>query len=359
MKKNLFYLFALVCSMSLFIACSDDDPDYSTAIDGEIVGNYKGTLNVTVQGQLLGKDIPQKISVAKAGPAAINLSLKDFSFMGIPVGDVELSNCELSKKGDTYTFTGVQKLDVQTLSCTINAAGTVANGQVKIDMDIAAVVNGESQQVKVVYEGKRLNGSESSEAKILSFAFDPSNEANAVVTEQPKLDEATNTFTFKVLDDATSEELKALVPTVKVSDKATYSVEGGTADFSQTVVYTVVAEDGTATIYKVISPSKTSLMKFPLDEWETVKEGSYAEYWAPQPADQLASSNGGVKMVNGSANPVGYPVMVEEAGYKGKAAKLVTLDARGNALTAKNAPLASGSLFTGKFNSYNSPFKDD
>ena len=101
MKKNLFYLFALVCSMSLFIACSDDDPDYSTAIDGEIVGNYKGTLNVTVQGQLLGKDIPQKISVAKAGPAAINLSLKDFSFMGIPVGDVELSNCELSKKGDT------------------------------------------------------------------------------------------------------------------------------------------------------------------------------------------------------------------------------------------------------------------
>ena len=350
MKKNLFYLFALVCSMSLFIACSDDDPDYSTAIDGEIVGNYKGTLNVTVQGQLLGKDIPQKISVAKAGPAAINLSLKDFSFMGIPVGDVELSNCELSKKGDTYTFTGVQKLDVQTLSCTINAAGTVANGQVKIDMDIAAVVNGESQQVKVVYEGKRLNGSESSEAKILSFAFDPSNEANAVVTEQPKLDEATNTFTFKVLDDATSEELKALVPTVKVSDKATYSVEGGTADFSQTVVYTVVAEDGTATTYKVIPPSKTSLMKFPLDEWETVKEGNYAEYWAPQPADQLASSNGGVKMVNGSANPVGYPVMVEEAGYKGKAAKLVTLDARGNALTAKNAPLASGSLFTGKFN---------
>ena len=164
------------------------------------------------------------------------------------------------------------------------------------------------------------------------------------------MDEATNTFTFKVLDDATSEELKALVPTVKVSDKATYSVEGGTADFSQTVVYTVVAEDGTATTYKVIPPSKTSLMKFPLDEWETVKEGNYAEYWAPQPADQLASSNGGVKMVNGSANPVGYPVMVEEAGYKGKAAKLVTLDARGNALTAKNAPLASGSLFTGKFN---------
>ena len=350
MKKNLFYLFALICSMSLFIACSDDDPDYSTVIEGEIVGNYKGTLDVTVQGQSLGKDIPQKISVVKAGPAAINLSLKDFSFMGIPVGNVELSNCGLSKKGDAYTFTGVQKLDVQALSCTINAAGTLENGQVKIDMDIAAVVNGENQQVKVVYEGKRLNGSESSEAKMLSFTFDQNNEANTIVIEQPKLDEATNTFTFRVLDEATSEELKALVPTIKVSEKATYSAEGGATDFSQTVVYTVVAEDGTSAIYKVTLPSKNSLMKFSLDEWESVKEGSYAEYWAPLPTDQLASSNGGVKMVNGSANPVGYPVMLEEAGYKGKAAKLVTLDARGNALTAKNAPLASGSLFTGKFN---------
>ena len=27
MKKNLFYLFALICSMSLFTACSDDDDE--------------------------------------------------------------------------------------------------------------------------------------------------------------------------------------------------------------------------------------------------------------------------------------------------------------------------------------------
>lgn len=38
MKKNLFYLFALICSMSLFTACSDDDeaPDYSKVIESEI-----------------------------------------------------------------------------------------------------------------------------------------------------------------------------------------------------------------------------------------------------------------------------------------------------------------------------------
>ena len=42
MKKNLFYLFALICSMSLFTACSDDD-DPVYPIEEELAGTYKGT----------------------------------------------------------------------------------------------------------------------------------------------------------------------------------------------------------------------------------------------------------------------------------------------------------------------------
>lgn len=62
MKKNLFYLFALICSMSLFTACSDDDdaPDYSKVIESEIAGNYKGSLTVTVEGTTMPSE-PQKI----------------------------------------------------------------------------------------------------------------------------------------------------------------------------------------------------------------------------------------------------------------------------------------------------------
>ena len=54
MKKRLFYLFALICSMSLFVACSDDDStpaDYSQVIQDEIAGGYKGELKVNVMGQ--------------------------------------------------------------------------------------------------------------------------------------------------------------------------------------------------------------------------------------------------------------------------------------------------------------------
>lgn len=52
MKKNLFYLFALICSMSLFTACSDDDeaPDYSKVIESEMAGNYKGYIDCNSRG---------------------------------------------------------------------------------------------------------------------------------------------------------------------------------------------------------------------------------------------------------------------------------------------------------------------
>lgn len=51
-------------------------------------------------------------------------------------------------------------------------------------MDIDAVAGGVKQSVKVVYEGTRLTGTESSEAKITAFSFD-----SKLVTEQPVINE--------------------------------------------------------------------------------------------------------------------------------------------------------------------------
>ena len=81
MKKNLFYLFALICSMGLFTACSDDDDDKScpvpqtefTAANG-LKLNYNGE-------QMLGKKVtftpdasdPTKATLILSG----NLDSKD------------------------------------------------------------------------------------------------------------------------------------------------------------------------------------------------------------------------------------------------------------------------------------------
>lgn len=344
MKKNLFYLFALICSMSLFTACSDDDeaPDYSKVIESEMAGNYKGTLTVTVEGTTMPSE-PQKIKIEKAGPSAINLSLANFSFMGITIDDVELKNCVLSQNGNVYTFTGTQDLKVDALSCTINAKGTIANSAVKVDMDIDATVGGLKQSVKVVYEGTRLTGSESSEAKITAFSFDMSNEANAIVIEQPVINED-NTITFRV-DEAKVEEnpdaLKNLVPTFTISDKATSSVESGKAmNLSSDVTIAVTAEDGTIVEYVVKSPTKNALMKFTFDEWEHPEYG-LGKNNTLLPADIWASGASAGGMLGG--------VLLENepTGENTYAAKMTTFEhSNPNALIPK---ITSGSLYTGSF----------
>lgn len=344
MKKNLFYLFALICSMSLFTACSDDDeaPDYSKVIESEMAGNYKGTLTVTVEGTTMPSE-PQKIKIEKAGPSAINLSLANFSFMGITIGDVELKNCVLSQNGNVYTFTGTQDLKVDALSCTINAKGTIANS--KVDMDIDATVGGLKQSVKVVYEGTRLTGSESSEAKITAFSFDMSNEANAIVIEQPVINAVEdNTITFRVDETKVKENadaLKNLVPTFTISDKATSSVESGKAmNLSSDVTIAVTAEDGTIVEYVVKSPTKNALMKFTFDEWEHPEYG-LGKNNTLLPADIWASGASAGGMLGG--------VLLENepTGENTYAAKMTTFEhSNPNALIPK---ITSGSLYTGSF----------
>lgn len=334
MKKNLFYLFALICSMSLFTACSDDDeaPDYSKVIESEMAGNYKGTLTVTVEGTTMPSE-PQKIKIEKAGPSAINLSLANFSFMGITIGDVELKNCVLSQNGNVYTFTGTQDLKVDALSCTINAKGTIANSAVKVDMDIDATVGGLKQSVKVVYEGTRLTGSESSEAKITDFNID-----NALIVGKPIINEEAGTITFRVDEDAADEDLVALVPTFKISDNATVEPASGVKqDFSKgkQVTYVVTAENGTERSYVVFVAGRTQTYDFE-SGWTTegyVEEKGIEPYDVPESG--WATSNVGVWFIRYTYQDVyngGYPVLKTDNAKSGQVAvDLVTLDTKGQA----------------------------
>ncbi len=356
MKKNLFYLFALICSMSLFTACSDDDaPDYSKTIEEEMAGDYKGTLDIELEGTTIASNMPKNIAISKAGTSAINLLLADFNLMSMELGDIELKNCQLSQKDNSYSFTGTQSLNIEKyqLTADVVATGTIAEGKITVLLDIAAKLNGMAQKVKVTYNGTRLTGTESSEAKITAFFFDMSNAANAVVIEQPVIN-ADNTIAFRVDEaavEADASVLKALVPTFTISDKATASVESGKAmDFSKDVAITLVAEDGTVAEYVVKTPVKNAVMKFSFETWYVTNEGQETEYWNPEPKEQLSTSNEGASLMNNSllGTPIGFPVMPEDNGFEGKAAKLVTLYSKSHPFGGI-APITSGSLFTGQF----------
>lgn len=359
MKKNLFYLFALICSMSLFTACSDDDEPNGGGNEGEtlaeiitndIAGNYKGDLTVTVLGTTFDP-VAQNIAVTKSGDDAISLSITNFSFMGMSLGNIELNDCTVAEENGAYTFVGTTSLDVtpipgMNLTADVSAEGSFARNnptQITLNLDIAADLAGTPQDVQVTYTGTRLTGNESSEALITAFTID-----SELVSEAPVIDNEAGTITFKVFDTA---ESLLFTPTIEVSAGATVSpASGEEQDFSNAVTYTVTAEDGTVKTYVASVAGRQAVLKYTFDEWTQATPSLYLAYDIPQPSDIWASPNEGAQMLNGatSPSPAGYPLVVEEEGYSGKAAKLITRD--GGVLGGLvGAHITAGSLYTGSF----------
>lgn len=352
MKKNLFLcLFAALCTMGTFTACSsDDEPGVTTPAAADVTGNYKGNLDVKItQGEMEipgGKVENQLVSVTKAGESTVSLSISDFSFMGIQIGDINLNDCQLSGSGDKYTFTGTTKVNAVILTADVEAEGTFEGDKLTINMDIDASVAGQKQTVKVVYTGTKLTGSESSEAKILSFVFDQEvSAANAVVLEQPVVDETAKTIKFAVSADATSDDLSKLMPTIEVSEKATVTPASGAAqDFSngKTVTYTVTAENGTKVTYTAsISANVTS---YDFENWVAGVEDTEGLthdmiFYNPE---GWCSSNAGAQLLKAFKLADSYVVEATNDAHSGEnAVSITSIDTKGKDMIFAKVPKVS------------------
>ena len=155
MKKSIFYyLFAVVCTVCLFTACSDDDDDDNKAIltVDNIVGTYSGTL------QVLGQPVPNiPISVSKVNAGKVKVELKNFAFSGITVGDIS-AECTaiLDSDGNEFDLNGAAKVTVAALGnielpITINGDATAK----KLDIDINIADIPVMGNIKVEYEGTK------------------------------------------------------------------------------------------------------------------------------------------------------------------------------------------------------------
>lgn len=356
MKKNLFYyLFAVLCTVTLFASCSDDDdnPSVTIPIEQDIVGAYKGKMDVYYVGVAdpIGSGLSQKVYVSKASDTAIKLELRNFVFNGLSLGNITLDNCPVTEYSGAYKFSGSQKMALLVGDCEVTVSGSVNNNT--IEMTINVKVGDGVMQVKVDYEGTKLAGNESSEAKISSFLID-----SEIVTEQPAIDNENGTITFKVIDSATSDDL-VLTPTFQVSDGATASPASGVVqDFSdgKSVEYTVVAEDGTTKKYVASIIGKTNILKYSFEDWGEQSDKSNPDkmkWFSPLPLTELATANNGVAYLKafdfGNTFNLSYGTTEEkEAGYNGSAAKLITQYTKGAAFGMAPA-ITPGSLFTGSF----------
>ena len=347
MKTKLMYFFSLLCMLGLFSACSDDDK--VEPIGTEFDGVYKGTLDVDLDGTKVGADLPQKVYVTKVGDNLIKMELKNFSFGAMALGYISVDKCNVEKQGDNACqFDGEQKLSLPMVGdCDVVMNGTITGEKLEMVINVKATQEGAAITVKVDFVGTKLASDQSSEAKITEFTFD-----SKEVVSQPVIDGTS--ITFMVTDTIKAEELAALVPTIKISEKATISPASGVAqDFSSPVIYTVTSEDGIVTTKYTVSVSG-KVLKFSFDEW-VEKGDNRITYMTPIPLDKLDSSNGGadllgnLPMAGGGSFEGGCPVLrTDDAKEGAAAAKLVTLYTEGAGLGM--APvITSGSLFTGLF----------
>lgn len=141
MKKSIFYyLFAVVCTVCLFTACSDDDDDdkKATLTVDNIVGTYTGTLEV------MGSSIPStSITVSKVNTTTVKIELKDFEYSGIPVGDIS-ANCTatLDSDGNAMDLAGTATVTVAALGnveLPITIDGDATAERLDIDIDITNI----------------------------------------------------------------------------------------------------------------------------------------------------------------------------------------------------------------------------
>ena len=360
MKKNLLlYLFAVLCTVTLFTACSDDDetPNPTVPVDEELAGRYKGALNVVLDMEN-GTDMPagtvasQIVTVTKAGENAVNLQITDFSFMGMSLGTINLENCLVYEtSAGVYEFEGTTSLNVTgLLSAAVEADGRFSNGTLYLDLDannVSVGGNPVTYTVDITYNGTKMTGNESSAADFTSFVFDREvAEVDSLVIGEPVIDTAEKTVTFVVADTAKAEHLAILVPTFEISPKATVTPASGVAqDFSngKVVTYTITAEDGTVAEWKVSVNGNTSRYSF--ETWS----GDDPEGWATcNPAVTLIKSLG---FIGGISYDGPLPITVDENGFEGKAVKLQSIDTTGGDILGTPVPkVTAGSMFLGTFN---------
>lgn len=152
MKKNLFYLFALICSMSLFTACSDDDDDKVVCPVPQTEFTVATGLNLTYNGgTMLGKKVTFTPDASDATKATLvlagNLDLSGILtreaasgsfgagvFPGSPVVTLPVT---LNIQGDECSFSGTS----ETYYCTFDYAGKVTASSLKLDLTNVALKN--------------------------------------------------------------------------------------------------------------------------------------------------------------------------------------------------------------------------
>lgn len=166
-----------------------------------------------------------------------------------------------------------------------------------------------------------------------------------------------DTIYVRVADDVYLTNLTNLsASNIKVSDYATFTpAVGEKQDFSQPVVYTVIAEDGSTRVYYVIvSRGGSGNMQLPnssFELWHEAEFGTtkYIDIGVNKDNKTWATGNQGAAFAIGIGADAELPSVPHDRGDGKKAAELTTQNMGPFAAGFGGKGVAAGSIFTGKF----------
>ncbi len=141
LKKSFYCLFAVVCTLCLFTACSDDDddtvvvPEQTALTVNDIAGSYTGDLTI------LGEVETATVNVTKGSDTTATILLKDFSYSGLSIGDISVDcTATTNTAGDELTLNGSTEVSISILgTMAVNVSGTADGKTLAITISIPSV----------------------------------------------------------------------------------------------------------------------------------------------------------------------------------------------------------------------------
>ncbi len=240
MKKKLLFCLILICSLSCFISCKDDDKNEPPVNFSEgIVGTYKGDLVIQFADADTQDTILQKIYITPVGPEIVKMELRDFTYNHFPIGNIVVESVALEPIADSpnaYTLSGEQDITIPIGTVHVVLSGKVQNNAADLLITIKEVVA--IGDITVHFIGDKMaEDNENTEARITSFTtFGSNNFVSSYIDDE----NGTITLFYSYL----SSTMK-FTPEIGVSEGATLTPSADAEqNFREEIKYTVLAEDG-------------------------------------------------------------------------------------------------------------------
>ena len=204
MKKNLFFVFTMLCALSFFTACSDDDDNKTDDGWKAISATYTAeTLKLTMGGTEVA-DQSVKVDASSAEQATITLA-------NLIPGEAEVKiEAKMVKTGESYALEGSNTNDLRTVS----AKGTVGAGVLTLDatLKITAPIAGTWKLAEIAKDESETFVSgpvsmvwEAAEGTMLGFL---------PVTSIPNIAEGFGSILVQVLQSVTFQEDGQIVASI-------------------------------------------------------------------------------------------------------------------------------------------------